>query len=569
MLLMLALYYGVAAFAQQTQTISGKVTGDTGENLPGVTILVKGTNIGTSSDVEGSYTLQVPAGSNTLVVSFVGFRTREVPINNQTTININLATDAKALQEVVVVGYGTQEKVNLTGAVAVVSTKELENHPITNASSALQGLAPGLTAVSASGFPGASGASLRIRGIGTLNNADPFIVIDGIPDVDINSINPDDIESMSVLKDAASASIYGSRAANGVILITTKSGKVNQKPTLSYNGYIGLQTPTALPKMLGSAEYMEMLNESQRNVNLPITYTDEQINIAREGTDPNYFANTNWSKALFKDYAPQQNHNVSLSGGTSDLSYYASFGRLNQAGLVVGDQYKATRNNTRLRLTYKNLLDLIDLDANLNYIDREQNQPAGGTDHNTGLIYTTLTMSPLDPVRFENGTWGYGGGSSNPVAVATDGGYNNFTSQEFYGSLSGTIHLLKNLDLRAQYGLNAIYQFRSTFSRKIDYFYPETGQFWYTNRTENQLENRDYQSRKRLLSGQLNYGLNLGKHEIKVLLGYQQEEYRYDSWYASKMGFVSDDVPVFNLGTIDPRATGDAYQWRCGLILAG
>jgi len=569
LLLMLALYYGVAAFAQQTQTISGKVTGDTGENLPGVTILVKGTNIGTSSDVEGSYTLQVPAGSNTLVVSFVGFRTREVPINNQTTININLATDAKALQEVVVVGYGTQEKVNLTGAVAVVSTKELENHPITNASSALQGLAPGLTAVSASGFPGASGASLRIRGIGTLNNADPFIVIDGIPDVDINSINPDDIESMSVLKDAASASIYGSRAANGVILITTKSGKVNQKPTLSYNGYIGLQTPTALPKMLGSAEYMEMLNESQRNVNLPITYTDEQINIAREGTDPNYFANTNWSKALFKDYAPQQNHNVSLSGGTSDLSYYASFGRLNQAGLVVGDQYKATRNNTRLRLTYKNLLDLIDLDANLNYIDREQNQPAGGTDHNTGLIYTTLTMSPLDPVRFENGTWGYGGGSSNPVAVATDGGYNNFTSQEFYGSLSGTIHLLKNLDLRAQYGLNAIYQFRSTFSRKIDYFYPETGQFWYTNRTENQLENRDYQSRKRLLSGQLNYGLNLGKHEIKVLLGYQQEEYRYDSWYASKMGFVSDDVPVFNLGTIDPRATGDAYQWRCGLILAG
>jgi len=561
LLLLLVLCYGLAAFAQQAQTISGRVTGDTGENLPGVTILVKGTNIGTASDIEGNYTLQVPAGSNTLVVSFVGYQTQEVVINNQATVNINLATDAKALQEVVVVGYGTQEKVNLTGAVAVVSAKELENRPVTNASSALQGLAPGLTAVSPSGFPGASGANLRIRGIGTLNNADPFIVIDGIPDVDINSINPEDIESVSVLKDAASASIYGSRAANGVILITTKTGKANQKPTLSYNGYVGVQTPTALPKMLGSAEYMEMLNESQRNVNLPLTYTDEQIQIAREGTDPNYFANTDWSKALIKDYAPQQNHNVSLNGGTSDLSYYASYGRLNQAGLVVGDQYKATRNNTRLRLTSKNLLDLIDLDANLNYIDREQNQPAGGTDHNTGPIYTTLTMSPLDPVRFENGTWGYGGGSSNPVAIATDGGYNNFTSQEFYGSLSGTIHLLKNLDLRAQYGLNAINQFRSTFSRKIDYFYPESGQFWYTNRTDNQLENRDYQSRKGLLSGQLNYGLNLGKHDIKVLLGYQQEEYRYDSWYASKMGFVSDDVPVFNLGTIDPRATGDAYQW--------
>ncbi|MGV3588384.1 MAG: SusC/RagA family TonB-linked outer membrane protein [Adhaeribacter sp.] len=547
---------------QQNGTVTGQVKDGSGQALPGVSVSLKGTNTGTITDADGRFSLAVPdTGQPVLVFSYIGFERQEVAVTGQGSLNIILREDAKALQEVVVVGYGTQEKVNLTGAVAVVSAEALENRPITNASSALQGLAPGLTAVSASGFPGASGASLRIRGVGTLNNANPFVVVDGIPDVDINSINPEDIESVSVLKDAASASIYGSRAANGVILITTKTGKANQKPTISYNGYVGMQTPTALPKMLGSAEYMEMLNESQRNVNHTLTYTPEQIKIAREGTDPNYFANTNWSKALFKDYAPQQSHNVSLNGGTSDLSYYASYGRLNQEGLVVGDQYTGNRNNTKLRLTSKKLLDFLDLDANLNYIDRAQNQPAGGTDHNSGPIYTTLTMSPLDPVRFSNGSWGYGGGSSNPVAIATDGGYNNFTSQEFYGSLSGTIHLLKNLDLRAQYGINAINQLRSTFSRKIDYFYPDSGKPWYTNRTANQLENRDYKSRKELLSGQLNYGINLGKHDFKALLGYQQEEYRYDSWYASKLGFVSDDVPVFNLGTLDPRATGDAYQW--------
>jgi TonB-linked SusC/RagA family outer membrane protein len=228
---------------------------------------------------------------------------------------------------------------------------------------------------------------------------------------------------------------------------------------------------------------------------------------------------------------------------------------------VEGDQYRAKRNNAKLRLGSQKLLGLLDVDVNLNYIDREQNQPAGGTDHNTGPIYTTLTMSPLDPVRFQNGAWGYGGGSSNPLAVAMDGGYNNFTSQEFYGSASATLHLLKNLSLRGQYGLNAINQLRSTFSRKIDYFYPETGDFWYSNRTTNQLENRDHTERKELLSGQLNYNAEVGYHQVEVLLGYQQEELRYDSWYASKMGFVSDEVPVFNLGSIDPRATGDAYQW--------
>lgn len=547
---------------RQTGPVSGQVKDAGGQPLPGVSVSLKGTSTGTVTDAEGRFTLNTSnVAEPILVFSFIGFETQEIPAGNQGFIEVSLQEDAQALDEVVVVGYGTQKKVNVTGAVEMITTEDLASRPVTSVSSAMQGLLPGLTAVSNSGLPGASGASLRIRGTGTLNNANPFILVDGIPGVDINSINPDDIASISVLKDAASAAIYGSRAANGVILITTKTGKLNQKPTISYNGYIGMQTPTALPKMLGSVEYMEMLNESQRNVDHPITFTDDQIQIAREGSDPDFFANTNWPKELIKDYAPQQSHNISINGGTSDLSYYASFGRLNQEGLVVGDQYSAVRNNARLRLNTYKLLGLIDLDVNLGYTDREQNQPAGGTDYNSGPVYTAFTMSPLNPVRFTNGDWGYGGGSSNPVAIATDGGYNNHTSQEFYGNISGTIHILDNLSLKAQYGLNMENQKREVFFRKIDYFYPESGEFWYSNMTMNQLEKRDYTNRLQNLSGQLNYNTNFGKHHIETLLGYQQEEFIYDSWFGSMMGFVSDEVPVFNLGSANPIVTGDAYQY--------
>lgn len=544
------------------QTISGKVTSAaSGDALPGVTVLVKGTQNGVSTDAEGKFSITVPDAGAVLLFSYIGHVNKEVAVGSRSVVNVALEEDAKALEEVVVVGYATQKKVNVSGAVAMVNGEDLSNRPVTSVSAALQGSLPGLTAVSPSGFPGASGASLRVRGTGTMNNANPFIVVDGIPDVDINSLNPDDIESVSVLKDAASSAIYGSRAANGVILITTKTGKVNQKPTVNYNGYVGMQKPTRLPKMLGSPEYMEMLNESQRNVNLPITFTPEQIQAARDGSDPDYLANTTWTKELFKDYAPQNSHNVSLNGGSSDFGYYASYGRMDQKGLIVGDQYWATRNNARLRLNANKLFNVLDLDANLNFVDREQNQAAGGTTSGGGPIYTTLTMSPLNPVRFSNGDWGYGGGSSNPVAMAMDGGYNNFKSQELYGNLGATIHILKNLSLKGQYGLNALNQVRNEFTRKIDYFYPETGNIWYTNRTANQLDMRDHLHRKELLSGILNYNTKLSRHNINVLLGYQQEEFRYDSWGASEMNFVSDEVPVFNLSTENTTAGGDGYHY--------
>lgn len=544
------------------QTITGKVSSAvSGEGLPGVTVLVKGTQNGVSTDADGKFSITVPDAGAVLLFSYIGHVNKEVAVGSRSVVNVALEEDAKALEEVVVVGYATQKKVNVTGSVAMVNGEDLAKRPVTSVSAALQGSLPGLTAVSASGFPGSSGASLRVRGTGSLNNSDPFIVVDGIPDVDINSLNPEDIESISVLKDAASSSIYGSRAANGVILITTKTGKVNQKPTVNYHGYVGMQKPTRLPKMLGSVEYMEMLNESQRNVNLPVTFTEDQIQKARDGSDPDYFSSTNWTKELFKDYAPQNSHTLSLNGGSSDFGYFASYGRIDQKGMIVGDQYWAERNNARLRLNANKLFNVVDLDANINFVDRKQNQPAGGTDHDSGPIYTTMTMSPLNPVRFTNGTWGYGGGSSNPVAMAIDGGYNNFRVQELYANLSATVHLLKNLSLKGQYGMNAGNRLRNTFSRKIDYYFPDTGNMWYTNRTANQLESRDETSRKKLLSGVLNYNTSFGEHHLTALLGYQQEAFIYDTFYASEMNFVDETVPVFNLSNESTVATGDAYQY--------
>lgn len=253
--------------------VTGKVTDVKGDPLPGVSIKLKGSTVGVTTGVDGSYSLTIPE-DGILVFSFIGFLPQEVATQGRTSINVILAEQSLALSEMVVVGYGIQKKANLTGAVSAVGTKELESRPITAISSSLQGLLPGVTVRSFTGLPGQNGSTIRIRGVGTLGDSGPLIVIDGIPGGSMDILNPDDIASISVLKDAASSSIYGVRGANGVILVTTKKGRTDSKPTISYNNYIGTQAPTALPEFLGSPEYMALLNESQINVGRTPTYTD-------------------------------------------------------------------------------------------------------------------------------------------------------------------------------------------------------------------------------------------------------------------------------------------------------
>ena len=539
--------------------VKGKITDSKGMPLAGATVSTKDGKKIVATAADGSFELDVN-GSDVLVISYTGFVTREMPAQTAASGTIVLSEFVQNFNDVVVVGYGTQKKVNLTGAVAMVTSEAFESRPITSVSTSLQGLLPGLAAVSFTGQPGASNATLRIRGLGTTNNSAPFVVIDGIPG-DLNYLNPEDIESVSVLKDAASAAIYGSRAANGVILITTKRGRLNQKPVVNYDAYFGIQKPTALPKMLGSVEYMQYLNEAQTNVGLAPTFTATQIETARTGTDPNFYANTNWPMALFKSQAPQQNHNISVSGGSSDLSYYVSYARQDQKGLVVGNQYDATRNNARLRLNATKILDIIDIDGNIGFIDRLQNQPADETVVAGGPIYQTLTASPLTPVYFTNGTYGYGGGSANPVATATAGGFNKLASQDFTGNISATAHIRKNLSARVVYGLTASNQVATSFARKVDYYDPNTNAFLFTNRASNFSQDASYKTRLENISAQINYDVNFGDHHFKTLAGYQQEEFKYETFSASKTNFVSNDVPILDLGSANPLAGGNAYRY--------
>jgi TonB-linked SusC/RagA family outer membrane protein len=540
-------------------TITGTVTEAGVGPLPGVNVLLKGTNTGTVTDANGRYALSIPSADGVLIFSYIGYLTQEVSVGAGTVVDMALIPDIKTLGEIVVVGYGTQKKATLTGAVSAVSAADFESRPITSMSSGLQGLLPGVVIRNFTGMPGQNGSTIRIRGIGTLGDSNPLIVIDGMPGGSMDILNLDDIENISVLKDAASSSIYGVRGANGVILITTKKGKANAKPTISYSNYFGLQTPTALPEFLGSVDYMTLLNESQRNVGRPETYTDSMVTIARTGADLNYYANTNWLKEIYKERAAQQSHNISITGGSTNLSYYLSYGYLNQDGLVTGDQFGAKRNNIRLRLNTK-LIDRLELDANLGYIDRTFSQSSEDVGEATGPIYAAHQISPLVPVRFTTGGWGYLGGSRNPVAVATDGGYHDFSSYEFTGNLRATLAVFKGFKLMAQYGLiNATSQ-REIFSNTIDYFSPVTGDRIYQTNFPNKIDKRDYVNTYQTVIGMAEYENSFGSSDLKTLVGVSQETNIQGGFTASRTGVISPTVPNINVATSNLLNSASADQ---------
>ncbi len=528
--------------------LSGTITDSNGDPLPGATVLVKGTSRGTTADAGGAFSIEADPGT-TLVVSFIGFYSREIKIQDQTTITIRLQEDVAGLDELVVVGYGAQKKINVTGAVSAIGSKELDSRPVTSVGSALQGLLPGVTVVNATALPGQNGGTIRIRGIGTLGDSNPLVVIDGIPGGNMNILNPDDIESISVLKDAASSSIYGVRGANGVIVVTTKKGKADSQPAIAYSGYLGIQTPTALPEFVGSPEYMALLNESQINVGRNPTYTDADIEIARNGSDPNYFANTNWIQEIYKKRTTQQNHNLSINGGAKNLNYYISYGYLKEGGLITGDNFDANRHNVRLRLN-TTLLDRIVIDANLGYIDRGFSGSSESVATAGGPIYAAHQILPLVPVRFTTGGWGYIGGQRNPVAVTTDGGTNKFTSQEITGNLTASIRLADGLTLRGQYGLIKYNSYRSILSKTINYYSPVDGSLIYQTNPVNKIDVRDYKGVYQTFLGFIEYDKTFSeRHSVKALIAASQEENVSGSFLATRTNLVSQELDALSFGT--------------------
>lgn len=317
----------------QNITVRGSVTDTSGEPLIGVTVQVKGTSVGTVTDIDGTFILSNVPSSATLEISYVGMASQSVAVNGRTTLNIVLQEDAETLDEVVVVGYGVQKKVNLTGSVASVGSMELTKRPTPNVQNLLQGKVSGLQINQRGGTPGADAGTMRIRGVGTFSSAgsNPLILIDGVQG-DISTIDPNNVESISVLKDAASAAIYGARAANGVILITTKTGKI-QDVSVEYHVSLEAHKATRLPDILtNSADYMELWNEANKRSGKPEYFTKEEINAFRNNPDdPVNYPNFNWVDYIFKT-AFVHNHHLGISGGNEKTSFNLALGYLDQGG---------------------------------------------------------------------------------------------------------------------------------------------------------------------------------------------------------------------------------------------
>jgi len=380
--------------------VRGRIAADNGDPLPGVTVVIKGTTVGTTSGADGSYSINVPDGKGTLVFSFIGFLTQEVAINNRTTLDVIMGNDAKALEEVVVIGYGTEKKVNLTGAVSTLGMKQKENMPITNASQALHGVG-GVWVNQAGGKPGQDAGSIRIRGVGTTNNNNPLVLVDGI-EYNMNDINPATIETITVLKDA-SAAIYGSRAANGVILVTTKSGRKG-KSEVNYSFSHGIQSATFIPDAVWDPIlYMQSKNQALRNEGKTVVdYSDAQIEEYRAGmaTNPYAYPNRNYFDEIIKNGYLQQ-HNLRFSGGSDKIVYSLALGFMDQDGIFIAANH-ANRYSLDLN-TSANLSEKIKVGATIKTMYRKYTEPAQGTE---AFINRFFRVLPIFASYLEDGSYG-------------------------------------------------------------------------------------------------------------------------------------------------------------------
>jgi TonB-linked SusC/RagA family outer membrane protein len=417
----------------QETTVSGKVTDETGSPMPGVNVILKGTTTGVSTDANGTFKMAVQDNSSVLLISFIGYKAEEILVGSQTTINVSLSLDIETLSEIVVVGYGEQKKVNVTGAVAVLGGSELMKAPVANLSNGLAGRIPGIITTQRSGEPGSDGANILIRGIATTGDTAPVFVIDGIfrTDRDFTQLDPNTIESVNILKDAGAA-VFGVRAGNGVILVTTKRGTASGKTSLSYSYNLGFQSPAKLPKYLGSPDYAILRNEAAVNAGEPTLFTQAQIDDYRSGALPN----TDWYATVLNKYGAQAQHNLSLRGGTEAIRYFVSLGYLDQDGLYSSNNFKRynvlSNIDVQATKTTKITLDLI---ARL----ENRTQPGISTDN---LYFALLRNIPTLPAtRNINGVDEFANITPypNPLAsISNQSGYNNLDQNSFLSRFSIT-----------------------------------------------------------------------------------------------------------------------------------
>lgn len=583
-----AVYAQQTASASQTNgTCTGTVTDSTGEPMVGASVFVIGSNKGTSTDIDGNFSLAGVKSGATLRISSVGYKTVNVKWEGQ-PLSVVLEDEGNQLDEVVVVGYGVQKKVNLTGAVASVNGDVLQDRPITNIGQGLQGKIGNLNITPSSGGAPGSTSSFNVRGTTSLNGGGPLVLVDNVQ-MDPNLVNPNDIESVTVLKDAASAAIYGARAAYGVILITTKKGRANEKPTISV-GLSGYWANAAMDfHKVNSLDYINMIDEANQNDGNGNYITaiqrqhvedyyygrrDSNGNLWPVYIDPtsgdyemgkySYCGNTDWWDALYKTSFNQM-YNMSISGGTDKTTYYASLAMVDQGTNRVGADEKYQRYNASLNLDSQ-IASWLKVGMKMSNAYQTETHPTGsgnsGVSQMTGMFKGDL--SPIMPVKHPDGNYAGQGGFTNPIAVAALGGNSRYKSNDLWISGLAQITPMKGLFIQADYTWN-VYSYNAKIhqqkfmeygidGREIDY-YP-----WTSRPTYNQQNNSNdyYQAFNAFAQYEWNLG---GSHHFRIMTGYNQEKKVNGSFSGYRPNILTDDSYMLQYATGDPSVSSSATQW--------
>ena len=547
LLLIYLLFPGLpSAFAQRT--ISGKVTDENQLALPGVNVVMKGTSQGTITDIEGNYTLGVSDEDGTLVFSFVGFLSQEIPIDNQSTIDVVMANDVTSLEEVVVVGYGTQKKKDITGAVSVVDVEEMDKSQYVTLTDRLQGRVPGVS-VSTSGAPGVRG-DIKIRGTSFFGNNNPLYVIDGVLTDDSPNLNPNDIETVQVLKDASSTAIYGSRAANGVIVITTKQGR-SGKPVINFTANVGIQQIPTRIDVADNAQWARIVNAAHDNGGLTRQTLAQNV--------PNI--NTDWQEELFNDDALLQDYNLSISGGGNNNRVYFSANHTSQEGTIEGPMFE--RLSTRLNTEFEPIKNLT-IGENLT-ISRAKNsglQELKGVDfEGPSVIDAVHGMLPVIPVYDPTKMSGYGHGElgvattfvPNPVGVR-DMFHNESAETRILGNLFLNYQFIEGLEYQFSLGLNADFNQSKSYNRP--------GQVRMTTLHLSGLTESRGESQELFIENRLTYNKEFGKHTLSAMATYTEQEINGSSQETVSVGGYDTENPfwVISASTVNTSSTGEEFS---------
>ncbi|WP_339708313.1 SusC/RagA family TonB-linked outer membrane protein [uncultured Kriegella sp.] len=549
----------------QQLTIEGTVTDANGMALPGASIVEKGTTNGTQSDFDGNFTLNVANQNAILIISYIGYGTKEVSPNGQTNLAITLQESAAGLEEVVVVGFGTQKKVNLTGAVATVDGEDLVKRPVTNAASMLQGQVAGLRIVQDTGEPGNEGLSIRIRGQGTFSGAgsNPLVLIDGV-DGSLSDLNPNDIESISVLKDAASASIYGARAANGVILVTTKSGKSGSGFTVEYNLNTAIHTPTRLFDIItNSAEYMELWNEAKANTGITTgLYPQSEIDLYRNATDRIQYPNADWLDIMFNP-AFVQSHNLGISGGIGGTHYKLSLGYIDQPGTMKGFEYK--RYNIRLNLGSQ-INDHIKLGANISFKEGNTSRPRQGSND---MFLSTMSQAPtylpqLPDGRYSYKAYDFESNNKNPVAIVENDVLRNTVDYSVNVQGWADINLAKSLNWYSKAAIVGDFEKWKDWRPAVPLYFYQTGEF----ATDLDVGGRGLQvnNGQNIFTNLFSYlkfedEISEG-HMLTAQIGYSEESNKEEYLRGYRRDFAGNNLRELDAGgPAVQNANGSTYEW--------